>query len=218
MKFFLLKNPIHYLSYIQFQESIRKKRSECVLFLEHPKTITSGTNAEEKNLLFSRELLESHDISLFSINRGGDFTAHEPGQLVIYPHIDLKLRNLKLTDFTKLLKLVTSKSILEVWDLKLIDKPQSPGLYLEENPNKKLVSTGIYFKSFFTSFGLAINCSNSLETFQFINPCGGNSKDIVSIHSLGLDISLVPKFIKLFQTEFLKELHDFDSDLKLIPS
>jgi len=62
-----------------------------------------------------------------------------------------------------------------------------------------MVSFGVYFKSFFTSFGAAINIENDLNTFQMINPCGGRSENMVSIRSLGRDIKKRGEFIQRFK-------------------
>jgi lipoyl(octanoyl) transferase len=187
MKIFRFSHLLPYNQYISFQEKARKKRLESIFFLEHPSTITAGTSFQEKNLLFSTEELNQKGVELYYTKRGGDFTAHEPGQLVIYPHIDLKKRNISVIDFIGFFRLSIGESLQEIWDLSVIDKKESPGLYLSKEPTKKIVSFGIYFKSFFTSFGASINIENSLETFQTINPCGGKYENIVSIKKLGLD-------------------------------
>lgn len=84
------RKKIPYLRYLEMQEKLRKFRRECILFLEHASTITRGINYNPENLLLGREFLESQGIQVHFIQRGGDFTAHEPGQLVIYSHVDLK--------------------------------------------------------------------------------------------------------------------------------
>lgn len=189
MKIKIIKKIIFYADYIQFQEKARKKRWESVLFLEHPPTLTAGTESDGSNLLVSQEFLKEIGVDIVWIRRGGDFTAHEPGQLVIYPHIDLKKRNIKVMDFILFFRGAIIESVKKAWGLVVVDSRESPGLYLKENPSKKLVSFGINFKSYFTSFGAAINISNSLETFKLIHPCGGLSENMVSIQSLGLDVS-----------------------------
>ena len=204
MKIFRFSHLLSYNQYISFQEKARKKRLESIFFLEHPPTITAGTSFQKKNLLFSTVELSHKGVHLFYTKRGGDFTAHEPGQLVIYPHIDLKKRNISVIDFIGLFRLSIGESIQEIWDLSVIDKKESPGLYLAEDPDKKIVSFGIYFKSFFTSFGASINIDNTLETFQNINPCGGKHENIVSIKKLGLNANKKVDLIVLLSKK-LKE-------------
>ena len=197
MKIFRFSHLLSYNQYISFQEKARKKRLESIFFLEHPPTITAGTSFQEKNLLFSTLELKQKGVELYYTKRGGDFTAHEPGQLVVYPHIDLKKRNISVIDFIGFFRLSIGECLREIWDLSVVDKKESPGLYIANEPEKKIVSFGIYFKSFFTSFGASINIGNTLETFQTINPCGGKYENIVSIQKLGLDISKKEKLIVL---------------------
>ncbi|MCE9500650.1 MAG: lipoyl(octanoyl) transferase LipB [Leptospira sp.] len=197
---------VPYSSYDRFQESLRQKRREILLFLEHSPSITAGINYNIQNLLVSREFLEKKNISLSFIRRGGDFTAHEPGQLVLYPHIDLKKRNIPISRFTEIFLGSMIDSMNKTWGLRLIQRKDKPGLYLEKQPDRKLVSMGIYFKSFFTSFGAAINIRNDLNTFQFINPCGQDSSNMVSVRELGLDDSKEDEFIREFKGLFLQYL------------
>jgi lipoyl(octanoyl) transferase len=207
MKIVLCKKLIPYSRYIRFQEKSRKSRNESILFLEHSPTITSGTGSKIENLLTTQESLFQKGIDLLSISRGGDYTAHEPGQLVIYPHIDIKSRNLSIIDYLKIFKESISNSIYKVWRLETIDNPESPGLYLKANPTNKLVSIGITFKSFFTSFGASVNISNNLDTFQYIHPCGGKAENMTSIKKLELDTLLRNDFLMEFKKNFFHELN-----------
>jgi len=181
-------------------------RKESILFLEHPPTITAGSNFHEKNLLMTEEELNQKGVKIFYLKRGGDFTAHEPGQLVIYPHIDLKKRNISVTEFIHIFRNSIAESIDSIWGISVIDNPESPGLYLLENPEKKIVSFGIYFKSFFTSFGAAVNIDNSLNTFSVIHPCGGKSENITSIQLLGKDTKLKRTFCETIREDLVKVL------------
>ncbi len=197
---------VPYSRYDQIQRFLRKKRKEILVFLEHTSCITGGINYNTENLLVQESFLRDRNIELLFLKRGGDFTAHEKGQLVIYPHIDLKKRNLSIAIFLRNFMDSIQDSIQNTWELEVTFKESDPGLYLKSDLEKKLVSVGINFKSFFTSFGAAINIQNSLETFSFINPCGKKSKNIVSIKSLGLDPNKENKFIDRFTGIFLQKL------------
>ncbi len=204
MKYLHFSKSVPYSKYIKFQEKSRKMRKESILFLEHPPTITAGSNFHENNLLMTEEELNQKGVKIFYIKRGGDFTAHEPGQLVIYPHIDLKKRNISVTEFIHIFRNSIAESIDSIWGISVIDNPESPGLYLSDNPEKKIVSFGIYFKSFFTSFGAAVNIDNSLHTFSMIHPCGGKSENITSIQSLGKDTKLKQTFCETIAEDLMK--------------
>ncbi|AMX58053.1 lipoyl(octanoyl) transferase LipB [Leptospira borgpetersenii] len=181
------RKKIPYLRYLEMQEKLRKFRRECILFLEHAPIITGGINYNPENLLLGKEFLESQGIQVHFVQRGGDFTAHEPGQLVIYPHVDLKKRNLPIRFYLENLLQSVIDSARTTWGLNLITDSDSPGLYLESNSSKKICSIGVNFKSFFTSHGVAFNLNNDFTAFRCINPCGRNWTDMTSVEKLGLD-------------------------------
>lgn len=147
--------------------------------------MTGGSTAKAENLLTGKETLQEVGVGFFLLQRGGDYTAHEPGQIVGYPHIDLKKRDIRLGAYLAALTISIRNAVLEIWKVELVENRLSPGLYLKENPKKKLVSFGVYAKSHFTSFGFALNGVNTLETFQHIHPCGALSSDVVNLQILG---------------------------------
>jgi len=147
--------------------------------------LTAGVGAKAENLLSSEETLKVEGIDLFLLKRGGDYTAHEPGQIVGYPHIDLKQRDVSLGDYLSSLTVAIRNATLEIWGVELIENRISPGLYLKENPIKKMVSLGVSAKSHFTSFGFALNGQNTLKTFQHIHPCGASASNLVNLSMLG---------------------------------
>jgi lipoyl(octanoyl) transferase len=196
MIFSSFSRPVYYLDYMNFQNKARKKRWESILFLEHPATITAGVSSDSNNLLVSPEFLEQKEIFYTHVARGGDHTGHEPGQIIIYFHMDLKERQISIVDFLNFVQNTTISAIWETWNIDLIPDKGKPGLYWKENPQKKIVSMGIYFKSYFTSFGIAINLSNSCEIFQYINPCGISSSHMMNLISLGAKADLKNSFIQ----------------------
>jgi lipoyl(octanoyl) transferase len=197
---------IEYNTYRQLQIKLREKRKEVLIFLEHSSTITAGKNFHKENLLVNENYLFENKIDFYNVERGGDLTAHEKGQLVIYPHIDLQKRNLTIGKFLQILNSSLTESIEVVWDLEVYSHPEKAGIYLKKDPEKKILSQGVFFKSFFTSYGIALNLKNDLKLFQLIHPCGGESKNIVSIQSLGLDTSLEKNFISEFKKRFLSQV------------
>ncbi|HMW05325.1 MAG TPA: lipoyl(octanoyl) transferase LipB [Leptospiraceae bacterium] len=209
MKFTNKLNSVPYNRYIQLQSLLRKKRREIIIFLEHTSTITAGINYNIQNLLVSEEYLTKKEIEFCRIERGGDLTAHETGQLVIYPHIDLKKRSKNIGEYLSILTNSMIESVYSVWQLKLVSDAMRPGLYLEKDPIKKIVSMGVYFKSFFTSYGVALNLRNDLNVFQLIHPCGQDAANMVSLKKLGFDISEEKEleFIKTFQKLFLEKIN-----------
>ena len=206
MKVIGLKQKIVYVDYeryIELQEKLRAKRKEMLLLIEHPPTLTAGIGYKKNNLLVDEQELERRNVGLVYLKRGGDYTAHEPGQLVIYPHIDLKKRNIRISNFVEIFLATIQTSIQKTWSLDLFNDQSNPGLYTAiANRKLKVVSVGLYCKSFFTGFGAAINISNSLHTFEYINPCGNPSSAMVSLQKLGYSPNLYDTFKKNFVEEF----------------
>ena len=85
-------NEAYKLQTILHRQRVEGKISDVLLLLEHPPTITIGKSGTLDNVLVSREQLAQQGISLFFIDRGGDVTYHGPGQLVVYPILDLRER------------------------------------------------------------------------------------------------------------------------------
>lgn len=179
-----------------------------MLFLEHSPCLTGGIGAKAENLLVSKQRLEELGVDFISLPRGGDFTAHEPGQIVGYLHLDLKKRNLSLGDFLRNLNESLVVAVKDTWGLVVVENPKSPGLYTVDL-KQKLISEGIFAKSYFTSFGFALNGINSLKTFSLINPCGARSEDMTSLSNLGFSEGYPKKrkeFVLRFSKHFLSLL------------
>ena len=62
-----------------------------LLFCEHPHVYTLGKSGSQDNLLVNKNQLQDANASFYKINRGGDITYHGPGQLVVYPILDLDI-------------------------------------------------------------------------------------------------------------------------------
>ncbi len=181
MKFFI-KKSIPYNKYYKISEYFRKKRWENIIFCEHPPVITAGIQFKQESFRIPIEALKSKNIDVFFLKRGGDLTAHEHGQIIIYPHIDLKKRKLSLSDFVQFC-IDNTKNILNyVFELNLIYEKDMPGLYTGEK--QKVVSIGFEIRKAFTTSGIAINYKNNLSTFQYIYPCGYKELEMKTIQQL----------------------------------
>lgn len=197
--------PMEYDRYLRLQNRLRKRRRECVLWCTHPPTITSGVQSRPESLRSSTEGLAARGIQLVPVGRAGDYTAHEPGQCLIYPHLDLRRRNLGVSEYFNGLLEATAHSLKHVWGVQVELRKDAPGLYRTED-GAKIASIGIMFKSFFTSHGVSINISNDLSTFTHIHPCGYSDQRIGSIQEMKLDTSRLPVFLTQWHKEFTQRL------------
>ena len=200
---------VDYKRYLKLQLNLRLRRRELLVFCEHPPTISSGVQAQPQNLLLREEELADRKILCFKVGRGGDYTAHEPGQCLIYPHLDLKKRKIGIRDYIDALLSITIKAIQKVWGLESYSNAKMPGLYWGPT-QAKIAAIGIMFKNYFTSFGLSLNISNSLKTFNYINPCGFEGLSATSIEDCLVNLPVtkdsLDNFIDYWQSEFEKWL------------
>jgi lipoate-protein ligase B len=148
---------------------IRGEISEDLLILcEHPRVVTTGRSTKAGNLLASEELLSANGIMLRDVERGGDATIHEPGQMVGYPIIDLKRHR---QDLHWYLRQVEEALIIALRTVGL-ETGRSAGQTGVWIANRKLASIGVHARDWVTSHGFALNAHNDMSTFDFIVPCG----------------------------------------------
>ncbi len=195
---------LSYDRYVHLQERLREHRREAIIICEHEATITAGVQARPENLLANETGLSRRGVSLVRIRRGGDFTAHERGQCVIYPHIDLRKRELKIQPFFHGLLESARRAIEVVWDIPVHVREEAPGLYTDDGA--KLLSIGIMFKAFFTSYGIALNVSNDLATFRWIHPCGEPGLRVTSVAERGGEPARREMFLQQWFREFAESL------------
>lgn len=166
----MLDRPLAYARYVRYAGLLREQREERLVFCHHFPVITLGLQTRSDSVLFAPDVLAQKGIGVVPVRRGGDATAHEPGQIVIYPHLDLRRRGIRLSGFVKSLLDVTADLIRERFSIALQLKPGAPGLYAADG--SKVVSAGIEVRRGFSSSGIALNWNNSLATFESIHPCG----------------------------------------------
>ncbi len=150
---------------------------DIVLLLEHPRVFTLGRRGGLKNLTVSEEFLEKAGIPLIHVERGGDITFHGPGQIVMYPIIDIRAARLGVIDYVGMLEEVMIRTALE-WGIEAGRNPLNRGVWVGNN---KLGSIGIAIRKGISFHGMAFNVNLSLEPFGWINPCGLQNIGITSM-------------------------------------
>ena len=170
-----------------------------LILCEHPHVYTLGKSGALENLLLDEEGLRKHSAQFYKINRGGDITYHGPGQLVVYPILDLEnfftdihlyLRNLEEAIILTLAEYGISagriKGLTGVW----IDFEEGA-----KDP-RKICAMGVKSSRWVTMHGLALNVNTDLSYFDHIVPCGIDDKAVTSMNKeLGktVDIEEVKK-------------------------
>ena len=154
-----------------------------LIFCEHPHVFTLGKSGDEKNLLIPKEKLDSINATYYHINRGGDITYHGPGQLVVYPVIDME--NF-FTDIHKYMRSLEEAVILTLNELGLT-AGRIPGLtgvwlnFSDEKKAGKICALGVKTSRWVTLHGLAFNINTQLDYFKYIVPCGIEDKSVTSL-------------------------------------
>ena len=144
-------------------------------FLEHPPVFTLGANASRAHLI------APGDIPVVQIDRGGQVTYHGPGQLVVYPLIDLKRSGLGVRDFVTALERAVIDLAAE-FGVAAEGRRSAPGVYVA---GEKLASVGVRVRRNGSYHGLALNVALDLEPFSRINPCGYQGLRMTQLAALG---------------------------------
>lgn len=153
----------------QLQEQRREGRvGDTVLVVEHPPVITLGAHKSSNKLLACPEELARRGIDLVEIRRGGGTTAHNPGQLVFYPILNLQERRLDINAYVRTLEQIGIE-LLAGLGVASHCKKGFPGLWVGP---RKIASVGVRVSRFVTCHGMAINIQNDLSIFGCMVPCG----------------------------------------------
>lgn len=153
------------------------RTADALLLLEHPPTFTIGKSGKLENLLLAREELTKEGMSLFFTNRGGDITYHGPGQLVVYPIIDLKNRGKDIHRYIHDLEEVVIRTLADL-SIEARRDEKEVGVWVD---NEKIAAIGVSIRKWIALHGLALNVHPNLEHFSFINPCGILDRGVTSI-------------------------------------
>ena len=190
------------------QESLLKSAVDCkienrkqntehlpdqhLLFCEHPHVYTLGKSGAAENLLMNQANLGQIQAEFFKINRGGDITYHGPGQLVMYPILDLEQF---FTDIHKYLRYLEEAVIqtLSHFGIHASRYEGLTGVWIDpEGPNaRKICAMGVKCSRWVTMHGIALNIDPDLSYFNHIVPCGIQDKSVTSMSmELGQKISI----------------------------
>lgn len=164
----------------QFNERRDADTADELWFLEHPPVFTQGMNGRPEHLL------APGDIPVIPIDRGGQVTYHGPGQLVVYPLIDLKRAGLGVRQLVCALE----RAIVTLagrYGIEAAGRRDAPGVY---SGGRKLASLGLRVRRGGSYHGLALNVDMDLEPFRRINPCGYAGLEMTQLAALGAKLTV----------------------------
>lgn len=164
----------------QFTETRASDTQDEIWLTEHPPVFTLGLNASREHVL------DPGDIPVVQIDRGGQVTYHGPGQLMIYPLIDLKRAALGVRDLVTALE-QSVVDLLRDEGVAASSRADAPGVYVD---GRKVASVGLRVRRGASYHGMALNVDLDLEPFSRINPCGMRGLAVTDFTRLGVELDL----------------------------
>lgn len=157
-----------------FTDNRTENTTDEIWLLEHPPVFTQGLAGKPEHVL------NPHNIPVVQTDRGGQVTYHGPGQLVIYPLLNLKRKKLHARQLVTTLE-QSVITYLKTMSITAGAKPDAPGVYVN---NTKICSIGLRIRKGSSYHGIALNVDMDLTPFSYINPCGHQGMQMTQIKSL----------------------------------
>ena len=164
---------------LTLQRALHAKRcagkiADLAISVEHNPVFTIGRSGSRDNVLVPKGVLQEQGIEVYEVERGGDITYHGPGQLVVYPILDLRGFGKDIHRFVRLLEEAIIRT-LNGQDIDCGRRGGFPGVWVGK---QKIASIGVYVKNWVTYHGLALNVDVNQDHFQMIRPCGLTVKTV----------------------------------------
>jgi lipoate-protein ligase B len=170
-------STLGYAEAAQRQEAWVEQGKEALIFCEHPLTVTLGTGANGSDLTFPPRYYERLGVAVHRSPRGGKATVHGPGQLVCYPILNLRERNITIHAYLRFLEeIMLSMCTAYGVDARRIDG--KAGAWVGE---KKIGFIGVRVRRGIAFHGCSINVTSQQESFRLIVPCGMPNLQVTSL-------------------------------------
>ena len=160
-----------------FTDSRDASTGDEIWFCQHEPVFTLGLNSAPEHLL------ATGDIPVVQIDRGGQVTYHGPGQLMIYPLIDIRRADIGVRDLVTALEQCVVDLAAE-YGIEAASRCDAPGVYVE---GVKLASIGLRIRRGASFHGMALNVDVDLEPVSRSNPCGYQGLQLTDFVRLGAD-------------------------------
>jgi len=155
-----------------------------LLFVEHDPVVTiTKRPGVADHLLADPDRLAALGIAVERTDRGGDITYHGPGQVVVYPIVDLNALGLRLHDYMRALEQAVIDTVA-VYGLSADRETNATGVWVRSAPNaptSKICAMGVRVQRWVTLHGLALNVTTDLSHFDTIVPCGLAGRGVTSL-------------------------------------
>ena len=197
------KLNIRWLGKVPYREALavqsamfRHSSRQHLLMLEHPHVFTYGPSADlEKNLKCDPQQVGAE---LVKVNRGGDITYHGPGQLVVYPILNLAPKHgangpADMQAYVHNVEQLVIDTLLHLGVQNVGRLVGYPGVWVDVQSDepKKICAIGVRVSRGRTMHGFALNVSTDLTFMrEHIVPCGISEHGVTSLHELGFDLTV----------------------------
>jgi lipoyl(octanoyl) transferase len=157
----------------------------ALLLVEHNPVVTVTRRPDAaSHITASRELLAAQGVEVVETDRGGDVTYHGPGQLVVYPIVDLNLMNCRIVEYLRVLEEIVIET-LAGFGMQGGRDEGATGVWVSSgDQSAKVCAMGVRVRRWVTMHGLAINVDPNLEHFGLIVPCGLHGRAVTSMKAL----------------------------------
>jgi len=191
---------------------VERRSSGEVLGFECDPVVTLGVRAQALDIV--NPDLSVHGFSVERVDRGGQATLHNPGQLVIFPVLEVRALGAKAW-VCRLIK--ATQTMAEELGVPLRWDPANPGLY---NGKGKVVSLGVRMRNGISTHGLAINIHNDLAPFSWIRACGREAAPMAHLPTKYSLSEVFVRWLHAYDTEVdkaskLAQFRDLTTDVRL---
>jgi len=157
-----------------FTQTRQAHTLDQIWFLEHWPVYTLGKSTKETEIMFK------NNIPVVKSDRGGQITYHGPGQLIIYPLLNLTRLKCSIRALVTALE-NTIIAVLKEYHIITHAKAEAPGVYVGFD---KIASLGLRVRHGACYHGIALNINMDLEPFKYINPCGFSHLTVTQLANL----------------------------------
>jgi lipoyl(octanoyl) transferase len=165
-----------------FTEARHTETPDEIWLVEHCPVYTLGQAGKPEHLL------NTGAIEVVQCNRGGQVTYHGPGQLVVYPLVDLRRQGIYVKEYVALIEDVVLDTLASFGLQQACRKAGAPGVYvpLQDGSLAKIAALGVKISQGCAYHGLALNVDMDLQPFAGINPCGYAGLQTVDLKTMGV--------------------------------
>ena len=174
----------------EYTDNRDSESADEIWVVEHPPVFTLGQAGKAEHVL------APGDIPVIQVDRGGQVTYHGPGQLVVYPLLDIKRLKIGVRQLVNTIE-QSIVDMLKEYGVEAYPKADAPGVYVNE---AKVASLGLRIRKGCSFHGLALNVNMDMEPFHRINPCGYAGLQMVQCCDLGGPQSVQEAGDKLIQS------------------